>query len=43
MKHANHADQSAFDVPAEPVDATQALDLSAGVSNAKVLRGRSFS
>jgi hypothetical protein len=30
-------------LPAQPVDATQALDLSAGVSNAKVLRGRSFS
>ena len=30
-------------VPAQPVDATQALNLSAGVSNAKVFRGRSFS
>jgi hypothetical protein len=29
-------------VPAQPVDATQALNLSAGVSNAMVLRGRSF-
>jgi hypothetical protein len=29
--------------PAQPVDATQALNLSAGVSNSKVLRGRSFS
>jgi hypothetical protein len=28
---------------AQPVDATQALNLSAGVSNSKVLRGRSFS
>jgi hypothetical protein len=28
--------------PAQPVDATQALDLSAGVSNCKVSRGRSF-
>jgi hypothetical protein len=28
---------------AQPVDATQASNLSAGVSNAKVLRGRSFS
>lgn len=30
-------------VPAKPVDATQALNLSAGVSNCKVSRGRSFS
>jgi hypothetical protein len=30
-------------LPAQLVDATQALNLSAGVSNAKVLRGRSFS
>src|ERR1019366_3068952 len=30
-------------VPAQPVDATQALNLSAGVSNCKVLRGRSLS
>src|ERR1700690_3663089 len=29
-------------VPAQPVDATQALNLSAGVSNCKVSRGRSF-
>src|SRR5229473_7536963 len=29
-------------LPAQPVDATQALNLSAGVSNAKVLRGRSY-
>jgi hypothetical protein len=28
---------------AQPVDATQALNLSAGVSNCKVSRGRSFS
>ena len=34
---------SAFEVPAQPVDATQALNLSAGVSNCKVSRGRSFS
>jgi hypothetical protein len=34
---------SAVGVPAQPVDATQALNLSAGVSNCKVLRGRSFS
>ncbi len=32
-----------FALPAQPVDATQALNLSAGVSNAMVLRGRSFS
>src|SRR3979409_1497406 len=34
---------SAFDVSAQLVDATQALNLSAGVSNCKVSRGRSFS
>jgi hypothetical protein len=34
---------SAFGLPAQPVDATQALNLSAGVSNCKVSRGRSFS
>jgi hypothetical protein len=34
---------SAFGVPAQPVDATLALNLSAGVSNCKVSRGRSFS
>jgi hypothetical protein len=33
---------SAFPLPAQPVDATQALNLSAGVSNCKVSRGRSF-
>ena len=32
-----------FRLPAQPVDATQALNLSAGVSNPKVFRGRSFS
>ncbi len=32
-----------FQVLAQPVDATQALNLSAGVSNVKVLRGRSLS
>jgi ACS family tartrate transporter-like MFS transporter len=32
-----------FVVPAQPVDATQALNLSAGVSNCKVSRGRSLS
>jgi hypothetical protein len=32
-----------FAVPAQRVDATQVLNLSAGVSNAKVFRGRSFS
>ena len=31
------------EVPAQPVDATQVLNLSAGVSNCKVSRGRSFS
>ena len=30
-------------VPDQPVDATRALNLSAGVSNCKVSRGRSFS
>src|ERR1700682_5333848 len=34
---------SALALPAQPVDATQALNLSAGVSNCKVSRGRSFS
>ena len=32
-----------IEMPAQPVDATQALNLSAGVSNCKVSRGRSFS
>src|SRR5258707_2342977 len=32
-----------FVQPAQPVDATQALNLSAGVSNCKVSRGRSLS
>ena len=32
-----------YEMPAQPVDATQALNLSAGVSNCKVSRGRSFS
>ena len=32
-----------FRLSAQPVDATQALNLSAGVSNVKVLRGRSLS
>jgi hypothetical protein len=31
------------DLSAQPIDATQVLNLSAGVSNAKVFRGRSFS
>src|ERR1700676_1260006 len=35
--------ESAMRLPAQPVDATQALNLSAGVSNCKVSRGRSFS
>jgi hypothetical protein len=30
-------------LPAQPIDATQALNLSAGVWNAKVSRGRSLS
>jgi hypothetical protein len=34
---------SALEPPAQPVDATQALNLSAGVSNCKVSRGRSLS
>jgi hypothetical protein len=34
---------SALRVPAQPVDATQALNLSAGVSNVKVSRGLSLS
>src|SRR6266478_3759135 len=40
-----HCEQmfSALPLPAQPVDATQALNLSAGVSNCKVSRGRSFS
>jgi hypothetical protein len=32
-----------YGLPAQPVDATQALNLSAGVSNANVSRGRSLS
>src|SRR5712671_1985676 len=38
-----HSPMSAFGVPAQPVDATQALNFSAGVSNPRVLRGRSLS
>ena len=38
-----NAEMCGFWVPAQPVDATQALNLSAGVSNCKVSRGRSFS
>jgi hypothetical protein len=34
---------SAIGLSAQPVDATQALNLSAGVSNCKVSRGRSLS
>jgi hypothetical protein len=34
---------SVYTLSAQPVDATQALNLSAGVSNVKVLRGRSLS
>jgi hypothetical protein len=33
---------SAFRVSAQPLDATQALNLSTGVSNVKVFRGRSL-
>ena len=44
--HGTHAvcrlKMSAKGLPAQPVDATQALNLSAGVSNCKVSRGRSF-
>ena len=32
-----------YALPPQPIDATQALNLSAGVSNSDVLRGRSFS
>ena len=32
-----------FTLPAQPIDATHALNLSAGVSNLRVLRGRSLS
>src|ERR1700692_4181658 len=35
--------ESALTLPAQRVDATRALNLSAGVSNCKVSRGRSFS
>ena len=34
---------SAIELQAQPIDATQALNLSAGVSNCKVSRGHSFS
>jgi hypothetical protein len=37
------AAMSTLRLPAQPVDATQALNLSAGVSNCKISRGRSFS
>jgi len=40
---ASHQRVSAFEVPAQPVDSPPALTLSAGVSNCKVSRGRSFS
>ena len=33
---------SEFEMPVQPVDATHALNRSAGVSNPSVLRGRSF-
>ena len=35
--------ESRFSVPAQPVDATHALNVSAGVANSSVLRGRSLS
>jgi hypothetical protein len=38
-----YRDLSVLKLPAQRVDATQALNLSAGVSNCKVSRGRSFS
>jgi len=34
---------SGFEMPAQAVDATQALNCSAGVANPKVVRGRSLS
>jgi hypothetical protein len=34
---------SVVSLPPQPIDATQALNLSAGVSNCKVSRGRSLS
>ncbi len=34
---------SVLPLPSQPIDATHALNLSAGVSNPSVLRGRSFS
>ena len=37
------ARMSAVGLPPQPIDATQALNLSAGVSNCKVSRGRSLS
>src|SRR5207247_9017064 len=39
----NRAHLVRFALPAQPVDATQALNFSAGVSNPRVLRGRSLS
>ena len=39
----NRRHRSTIGRPAQPVDATQALNLSAGVSNCKVSRGRSLS
>ena len=36
-------DLSVFQVPSQVVDATQALNRSAGVANSRVLRGRSLS
>jgi hypothetical protein len=42
-KWAAHWGNVRYRLPAQPVDATQVLNLSAGVSNPKVFRGRSFS
>ena len=43
IRQAYSASARNYRLPAQPVDATQVLNLSAGVSNAKVFRGRSFS
>jgi hypothetical protein len=40
---ADESTPSEIGLPARPVDATQVLNLSAGVSNCKVSRGRSLS
>jgi hypothetical protein len=44
LRNTQHEQMSSVvPLPAQPVDARQALNLSAGVSNCKVSRGRSFS